>query len=282
MPCLSLLLLASLMLHLAVFVAIIAISRREASERHMARYVTVEILEQRIAREGRKEKGTPRRTMALESRRGTPPKPPSLTQSRPVGPMERKQPDMKTRVAEPSPPPGQAPPSRNPSQGTAAIHPDDPAENGSPAMAVGVGNGTGMESGSGGGAGSGPGIGTARSGGTTGRSPGGGPPSTASGASPQRRAAYLAILKGLIEAHKDYPLAARRSRQEGSCLRRFVITRSGALKKVEALSSCGHEYLEHAATRAITAIGAFPPLPEEFGEAEAAFTVTITFTVERK
>ena len=100
------------------------------------------------------------------------------------------------------------------------------------------------------------------------------------GASLQRRAAYLAQLKGLIEAHKEYPLAARRSRQEGSCLRGFDIDRSGALRKVVALSSCGHEFLDAAATRAITSIGTFPPLPDAIREAEATFTVTITFTFE--
>jgi protein TonB len=97
--------------------------------------------------------------------------------------------------------------------------------------------------------------------------------------SPQRRVAYQDMLKRLVEEHKDYPFAARRSRQQGSCQRRFVLSRNGSIKQVEELSSCGHSLLDEAATRAITTVGSFPPLPEEVKGAEEAFTVTIKFAL---
>ena len=98
----------------------------------------------------------------------------------------------------------------------------------------------------------------------------------------QRRAAYRDNLKRLIEAHKEYPYAARSSRQEGSCLRRFTLNRRGSIKRIEALSSCGYLLLDEAATRAIAAVGTFPPLPDEFKEAEETFTITMTFTLARQ
>lgn len=102
------------------------------------------------------------------------------------------------------------------------------------------------------------------------------------GGDPAVHTSYHARLKSLIEAHKQYPLAARKSGQQGSCLRRFALGRDGTLKRVEALSSCGHPFLDGAATRAITAVGTFPPLPEAFPGAEESFSITITFTLARQ
>jgi TonB family protein len=102
------------------------------------------------------------------------------------------------------------------------------------------------------------------------------------GAAAARRGLYQAQLKKLVEAHKEYPVSARKLGREGSCLRRFVLGRDGALQRVESLSSCGHPFLDGAATRAITAVGKFPPLPEDFGGAAESFTVTMTFTLAAK
>jgi periplasmic protein TonB len=94
--------------------------------------------------------------------------------------------------------------------------------------------------------------------------------------------AYVALLRRLVEAHKEYPFASRRARQEGSCQRRFTLGAGGVVKKIEPLSSCGHPFLDDAATRAISAVGRFPPLPARFGGKDASFTVTITFTLKEQ
>lgn len=160
------------------------------------------------------------------------------------------------------------------------IVPLSPGGNGDAEMPIGTYGGWGKGTGSGIGTGEGSGTGTARHGsGAGGPYEGGTAPSASTGASLQRRAAYQALLKRVIEAHKEYPLAARRARQEGNCWRRFTISRSGTLRKVESLSSCGYEYLDEAATRAITAVGKFPPLPDEIKGAEATFSVPIKFTL---
>ena len=103
-----------------------------------------------------------------------------------------------------------------------------------------------------------------------------------SGTPSLRGGAYQAQLKRLIEAHKEYPLAARKAGVEGSCQRRFLLGPDGALKRVETVSSCGHPFLDTAATRAISTVGAFPPPPAEFAGSEEPFSVTITFTLARR
>nr|WP_269145410.1 energy transducer TonB [Geomonas sp. RF6] len=84
-----------------------------------------------------------------------------------------------------------------------------------------------------------------------------------------------------MEAHKKYPVAARRMRQEGSCQRAVILSRDGGLKGVETLSSCGHDSLDQAATGAIRAVGNYPPFPAELSLHEARFNVTITFGLSR-
>ena len=96
-----------------------------------------------------------------------------------------------------------------------------------------------------------------------------------------RQAAYQAQLKRLIEARKEYPLAARKAGHQGVCQRSFVISRNGSLKNVKAVSSCGYVFLDEAATRAITAVGTFPPLPDDFKGAEETFTVSMSFMLAR-
>jgi protein TonB len=88
-------------------------------------------------------------------------------------------------------------------------------------------------------------------------------------------------LTSLIEAHKEYPRACRRKGVEGSCTRSFVVARDGSFKKVNTVSSCGHPFLDEAATRAVASIEKFPPLPDGFEGSEATFTIDITFRLER-
>jgi periplasmic protein TonB len=106
--------------------------------------------------------------------------------------------------------------------------------------------------------------------------------SVSSEAAGHRKEAYQVTLKRLIEAHKEYPLASRRKKEQGSCERRFVLSRNGNLKQVEALTHCDHPFLDDAATRAIVSVGKFPPLPEEFEGSEASFSIKISFNLTKK
>jgi periplasmic protein TonB len=248
---------ASLLLHLAVLMAVSGSFRRMPDDRGQSRPLRVDYLEYR-AKQGHVPQDRPPRPAAL-TRAESVSRPLPAQTSRPVTPPGG--------VSSSKPVGGTAP---SPVLGIAPLAPADK---------VSPDRGGGLDD-----VGTGKGSGSAKSGadgfGANSLRRGGDAPGVAQGVGHQRTA-YQELLKRLVEAHKEYPLAARRSRQEGSCLRRFVLSRSGALTRIEELSSCGHAYLDEAATRAIRAVGAFPPLPDEIPGAEVSFTVPITFTLTR-
>ena len=261
------LLLASLLLHLAVLIAVSGSYRRKPADRRQSFPMSVDYLGSTEDRE---------RTLHNPSPLRAAPKQVTLTSLPVYAPKPR---PVTPAGVLPSKPPGGTAPTPVP-----GVVPFTPAGTVSTEMAVGpVDSGTLKVRGSGsdekGGSGA---VSGRHGGGGPGAARGTGAPAfgTAQAAGHQRTA-YQELLKRLVEAHKEYPLAARRSRKEGSCQRRFVLSRSGVLRQVEALSSCGHAYLDDAATRAIRAVGAFPPLPDEIAGAEASFTVSITFTLAR-
>jgi protein TonB len=281
-PRLAPLLLASLLLHLAAIAAVIFIVDREMAVRRATSQLNVDYIEPPGSRKSLPEKAQhlPAPVNAPEPRRVVLPKP--LPAAPPMAMPSRKErgegaPPASGQVTPKHGPPGGG---GSPALGIAPIAPTAPG-GADMVFPVGSGSGRGGGTGSGAGEGAGTGTGAGRYGNGTGGTHGGNATSASSGAL-QRRAAYQALLKRLIEAHKEYPLAARRSRLEGNCVRRFTISRGGTLKKVESLSSCGHEYLDDAATRAITAVGTFPPLPDEITGTEATFEVPIRFMLRNE
>jgi periplasmic protein TonB len=261
---LSHLLIASLLLHLAILIALSGSYRRMPADHRQSLPMSVDYLDSAAGTERSLQNPS---TRIAAPKRVTPISPPvHVPKQRPVMPAG----------VTPSKPVGGTAPTPVP-----GIVPLAPVGTVSTEMAVGpVDSGTLKGRGSASDAKGGSGVGSVHHGGGPGvaQSTGASVPGQARVAGPGD---YRALLKRLVEAHKEYPLAARRSRQEGSCQRRFVLNRSGTLTKVEALSSCGHAFLDDAATRAIRAVGAYPPLPDEIAGNEASFTVSITFTLSR-
>ena len=277
------LLLVSLLLHLALLVVVQA-CRQRGADRRSAGPMSVDYVEVEAQRGARKE-AAPLAPVAV-----TPAAPLRLPTPRPVPPASVALPERPQPARTVAPPPSArpvtghaAPPAGGPAGlGVAPLAPGVTGGGEVSVRTLGGGQGAGRGSGTGSGTGGAPVTGATRHeggapGAAAGNSPGGGP-----AASLSRRAAYQALVRRLIEEHKEYPLAARRARREGSCERRFVLDRGGAVRRVEALTSCGHPFLDEAATRAVTAVGVFPPLPDAFPGTEAAFTVTISFTLARQ
>lgn len=240
---------ASLLLHLAVIIAVTGIGGKDGSQRHTPLNMVVDYLEQRGDQKNQPEPSTVRH----------------VTQSTPR--------QVVTTSAATTPEPSPRPSITELGARSTPMH---DASASIPAISA-----TGTEMIHGGNAavkptGAGPGAVTDRPGARGNDMAAAGP-----AVSGQHRAAYQTLLKRLIETHKKYPLAARRSGREGSCQRRFVLGRNGSLKNVEAISSCGHAFLDEAATQAIAAVGTFPPLPDFFKGAEETFTITMTFTLAR-
>jgi periplasmic protein TonB len=252
------LLIASLLLHLAFIIAVINSGRQESRLHHISTDMAVEY----VAGDRKDEK-----------RQDVVPLPGNL----PPEPVRKIVPEAKTRAV---PLPEGIPAAVGKVTLTAPV-------SGSPiAITTGVAANSGLRSGVVSGEsppGTDSGASTARQAATSVRAPDNiTAASSAESSSLPRRAAYQALLKRLVEAHKVYPLAARKSHREGSCQRRFTLDCAGLIKHIETISSCGHVFLDEAATRAITSVGTFPPLPDAFGGVEEAFTITMTFTLARE
>ncbi len=95
------------------------------------------------------------------------------------------------------------------------------------------------------------------------------------------RNSYLAILKRQIEHHKQYPLIARKGRQQGTVIVQFELTADGNLKSCQVQKSCGYRLLDKAAARAVRAAAPFPDLPAEIDLADTSFILPIKFVLNR-
>lgn len=102
------------------------------------------------------------------------------------------------------------------------------------------------------------------------------PPDTAATA---QRDAYLQTLRQRIERHRDYPLLARKGRQQGNVVVRFFLDRQGGLREVAITVPCGSALLNRAALRAVSEAAPFPPLPPELDTA-TPFDVPVAFRLD--
>jgi protein TonB len=93
------------------------------------------------------------------------------------------------------------------------------------------------------------------------------------------RAAYQKQLRELIERHKQYPLLARRGRQQGQVVVEFDINRTGELSSARVARSSGHSLLDRSALKAVHAVGRFPEPPAMLQE-NRRYQISISFLLE--
>lgn len=89
---------------------------------------------------------------------------------------------------------------------------------------------------------------------------------------------YAETVRSLIEAHKKYPLLARKGRQQGTVHVCFAIDRDGAVKWCRVEKSSGHRLLDRAASQAVYAVGRFPPPLSDADE--TVFMLPVRFRLE--
>ncbi len=75
------------------------------------------------------------------------------------------------------------------------------------------------------------------------------------------RDTYFALLRGLIEKNKVYPILARRRNLQGEVLIRFKIDTQGKLVGLDLVGTCPHDILNKAAKEAVIKASPFPPPP---------------------
>ena len=91
--------------------------------------------------------------------------------------------------------------------------------------------------------------------------------------------AYQQQLKELIERHKQYPLIARKGRQQGRVVVVFSLHKTGEMGSVQVTQSSGHRLLDRAAIQAVRSVDKFPALPEGLPE-DTKFRISINFSLE--
>lgn len=94
-----------------------------------------------------------------------------------------------------------------------------------------------------------------------------------------QRAAYLQKVSILIDRQKNYPLMARKSRQQGTTLMAFTLTRDGLLNSCQVKQSSGYRLLDRAAEKAVRKVRLFPP-PPVFLDEQSIFQVAIGFQLD--
>lgn len=101
--------------------------------------------------------------------------------------------------------------------------------------------------------------------------------SPGAGGSRGRQAEYVAILAGHVNRYKHYPMAARRSRQEGIATLSLVILRDGTVKDYRISKSSGWEALDAAALRMLERAQPLPAFPASMEAEEIPVNIPVSF-----
>jgi protein TonB len=90
-------------------------------------------------------------------------------------------------------------------------------------------------------------------------------------------ASYLALVRGVMEAHKRYPRRAIERNHEGVVVLWFVLNRYGQVIDYKITQSSGSMLLDNEVVRLITKIKQFPLMPDEVTRDALEITIPIRF-----
>jgi protein TonB len=88
---------------------------------------------------------------------------------------------------------------------------------------------------------------------------------------------YLMDVRRLLEAKKEYPMAARRLGHQGRVIVRFVLGRDGRILEAKIVEASRSDILNRAARGLIENLGGLKPFPTEISLAEWAVIVPIEY-----
>lgn len=95
------------------------------------------------------------------------------------------------------------------------------------------------------------------------------------------RERYLADLVAAIDAHKHYPKASRRRREEGRVVVEFVVQRDGQLAELAVVETSGITRLDDAALKSLARVSPFAPIPPTLARDRWPMRVPIEFSLRR-
>lgn len=88
---------------------------------------------------------------------------------------------------------------------------------------------------------------------------------------------YRVELQAMLEKKKEYPLLARRLRQQGKVLVRFTLQRDGTVVAAEVVENSEFESLNRAAQKLITGISGLKPFPEDVKKNQWVFVLPVEY-----
>jgi len=88
---------------------------------------------------------------------------------------------------------------------------------------------------------------------------------------------YVSEVRGWLERHRTYPLAARRQRIEGRAVLWFRIDRQGRVLAYRIEQSSGHGMIDRAVIQMIERASPLPKVPATYPVAEPEFVIPIDF-----
>lgn len=90
---------------------------------------------------------------------------------------------------------------------------------------------------------------------------------------------YRIELQAMLEKKKQYPLLAKRLRQQGKVLVRFTLKRDGTVSAAEVIGNSEFETLNKAAKELISQISGLKPFPEEVKKNQWVFVLPVEYRI---
>lgn len=100
---------------------------------------------------------------------------------------------------------------------------------------------------------------------------------TANGIEVSAQERYRIELQAMLEKKKQYPLLAKRLRQQGKVLVKFTLRRDGSVAAAEIVSTSEFETLNKAARELISEISGLKPFPEEVKKQQWVFVLPVEY-----
>ncbi len=99
------------------------------------------------------------------------------------------------------------------------------------------------------------------------------------GAPARNTRSYYGQIAGWIDANKEYPVAAKKDKEQGTVVVSFTIDRNGQLLSSAIKKSSGFPQLDQAALATLTRAAPFPPIPDFIGKDTLSIAVPIDYSL---
>lgn len=100
---------------------------------------------------------------------------------------------------------------------------------------------------------------------------------TADGREVSAQERYRLELQAMLEKKKQYPLLAKRLRQQGKVLVKFTLRRDGSVVAAELVATSEFESLNKAARELIAQISGLKPFPDEVKRQQWVFVLPVEY-----